>query len=102
MGGIEWVIHFSEFRGGSSGDFLHSQLAELRLQLVELLLEVVAVLVPQLAGLDFGGRHLFCLRASVVVLGRKISKSSNFRVWKLAERKRNPLSRKQTPGTVRA
>lgn len=38
-------------------DLLDAQLAELGLELAELLQEIVLVLGPQLAGLDFCGRH---------------------------------------------
>lgn len=49
------IIHSGEFRRGTSSDLLDTELAQLSLQLIELLREVVFALVPELAGLDFGG-----------------------------------------------
>lgn len=44
--------HLGEFRRGTAGDLLHTQLAELGLELIELLLEVVLGLGPELAGAE--------------------------------------------------
>jgi hypothetical protein len=53
------LLHSGEFGGGTAGDLLDTQLAELGLEFVELLAEVLFGLAPELGGLDAGGGRLF-------------------------------------------
>lgn len=61
------IIHSGEFRRGTSSDLLDTELAQLSLQLIELLREVVFALVPELAGLDFGGLNGKKQRSAMVL-----------------------------------
>ena len=47
-------LHFCEFRGGASGDFLDAELAQLGFEVEELFFEVFFALAPELAGFDLG------------------------------------------------
>ena len=50
------LLHFMKLRGGTSGDLLGAQLAQLCFEVHELLLEIILALAPELAGADFCGR----------------------------------------------
>lgn len=52
------VVDSRQFRSSAASDLLHTQSAQLGLQLIELLLEVIFVLGPESAGLDARGGRL--------------------------------------------
>lgn len=50
-----WYRHLCELRSRTAGDFLNTQLCQLRLQLAQLLLQVLLVFGPERTRLDFSG-----------------------------------------------